>query len=353
MDTGKRSYHFMDVLRLLSMVAIVFYHMVIQLGITGIRQIEATRVFYANKNMHIATVGVGLFFLLSGAGLMLAYGKDAKFSAVSFFKRRFFKILIPFYLVYAYRILLGVLCTGKKLAVFFPPERTPWRFIFTILGVDTYLSNFGVETYSLGIGEWFLGCLLLMYLLFPLLRWCMIRKPHLMGIAAVIYLLVTVFTYSMTPYADVAPFINFTVKIFDFVAGMYLGMIRFRIPKWMLPLCLAVQAFYIFYPAYLSTPECLNIALQFLSAFVLFRFLEPVFEKLPHFMKAVRFLCGFTYPYFLVHHLVIDLLTSRLVGLPTTNADLALLFLSEILVTSLLVLPLRAMHERILKKVRS
>ena len=127
MGSEKRSYSFMDVLRLLSMAAIVFYHMVIQLGITGIRQMEATRVFYANKNMHIATVGVGLFFLLSGAGLMLAYGKDKTFSVRSFFSRRFFKILIPFYLVYGYRILLGVLCTGKKLAVFFPPERAPRR----------------------------------------------------------------------------------------------------------------------------------------------------------------------------------------------------------------------------------
>ena len=40
--------------------------------------------------------------------------------------------------------------------------------MFSVLGLDGYLLPLGANFYK--IGEWFLGCLLLIYLLFPLLR---------------------------------------------------------------------------------------------------------------------------------------------------------------------------------------
>ena len=43
-----------------------------------------------------------------------------------------------------------------------------WKLVFSVLGLDGYLLPLGANFYK--IGEWFLGCLLLIYLLFPLLR---------------------------------------------------------------------------------------------------------------------------------------------------------------------------------------
>ena len=45
-----------------------------------------------------------------------------------------------------------------------------WRVIFSLLGLDGYLTPVTVTFYK--IGEWFLGVILILYLVFPLLLWC-------------------------------------------------------------------------------------------------------------------------------------------------------------------------------------
>ena len=37
------------------------------------------------------------------------------------------------------------------------------------MGIDEYLSANGIGTFSLGVGEWFLGCIILCYLVYPFL----------------------------------------------------------------------------------------------------------------------------------------------------------------------------------------
>ena len=55
-----KRYNFMNVLRVLSMFFIVFYHMLITLYIDGIRQLDSINFLFENSNMHIAKIGVGL-----------------------------------------------------------------------------------------------------------------------------------------------------------------------------------------------------------------------------------------------------------------------------------------------------
>ena len=63
-----------------------------------------------------------------------------------------------------------------------------WKYIYTIIGMDGYLSTYHIETFY-RVGEWFVGFILLYYLIFPFLRFCILKRPILLAIvSAVIYI---------------------------------------------------------------------------------------------------------------------------------------------------------------------
>ena len=49
----------------------------------------------------------------------------------------------------------------------------PWKLLLSIVGVDGYFQSFTPTFYK--IGEWYLGCILFLYAVFPVL-WRMIRR---------------------------------------------------------------------------------------------------------------------------------------------------------------------------------
>ncbi len=326
----------MDVLRLLSMAGIVYYHMVVALYLKGIRQLESVSPLYENSNMHIAKVCVGLFFMMSGAGLMLSVKDKEHFSLKDYYKKRFVKILIPFYVVYVLYLVTFICLTGETLSSIYDRDVHPVSFIFTLLGMDSYLSSFGVPTYALGIGEWFLGALVMMYIIFPLLRWALLKNKWITLLVAVIYYAVILITYPNMSYALTNPgFVNFTVKVFDFFLGMFLVLILEKIPKrTSFAICFCIFLFFLICPKRLPVDDSLMILIQITSIFLMFNALECFFAKVPKIMKVITVLCSYTYVFFLVHHVIIDYMTLQVVGLPFTNFDILKLFACEFLVIS-------------------
>lgn len=87
-----------------------------------------------------------------------------------------------------------------------------WRYIFSILGIDGYIANWGVQTFFL-VGEWFLGYIIIIYIIFPILRKGVNEYPLLLAIiTAVLYILSIVLGAK-----DVSLF----VKLPEFLFGMY------------------------------------------------------------------------------------------------------------------------------------
>ena len=339
----KKRYNFMDVIRLLAMVGIVYYHMIFALYQSGIRQLESVRVLFANCNMHVATVGVGLFFMISGAGLMLSTQKAEHLDFKAYYFKRFIRILVPFYLVYALWLVTFLLLTGENFSNVYASKAPVPAFIFTLLGMDAYVSSFGIPTFSLGIGEWFLGALVLMYIIFPFLRYILLKNKWIALLGATAYYAVVLLTYKYMPFADTVPgYVNFTVKVYEFFLGMFLIMIIDKIPR-IAALCVSIPVigFYLIYPTYLPFNNDLMILSQNLAFFLLFIGLEGVFEKLPHLMKAVTFLCAYTYEFFLIHHVVISYMTLQKVGIPFANKDILILFIEEFLVIAVLTVAVK------------
>ena len=337
-----KRYNFMSVLRVLSMLTIVFYHMLITLYIYGIRQIDSIRFFFENANMHIAKIGVCLFFMLSGCGLMLG-SKDKKLDIKKFFIGRFKKILIPFYIVYVcYFVFLLFTKEISLYNTFGTKEIKPYSFIFTLLGMDAYLENFKVPTCSLGIGEWFLGCLILIYILYPLLRMAMLKNKYVtMAVATLYYVLMNVF-YSRIPVFEGVPmYMNMAIKIYDFILGLFLAMVIEDIPKFALYISIVVNLFFVLCPVTLPGVDSYQIPIQCLSIFIIFSFLEKVFDKFSFFMKVIGILAAFSYEYFLVHHIVIVHMTRIGQNTAFSNTFILLLFIAEIILTTILATALK------------
>ena len=340
----KKRYNFMNLLRVLSMFTIVFYHMLITLYIYGIRQLESISFFFENKNMHIAKIGVCLFFMLSGCGLMLgAKDSNKHFSIKDFYIKRFKKILIPFYIVYVcYFIFL--LCIGEMSISnpFGEKKLLPVSFIFTLLGMDAYLENFGVPTCSLGIGEWFLGCLILIYLLYPLLRLAMQKNKYSTIIAATAYyVLINMFYQDIPIFNGVNMYMNMAIKIYDFILGMFLAMVIDDIPKIALFISIPLNLIFVLCPFTLPGIDSFQIPIQCLTIFIICSFLEKALDRANGFMKVVSLLAAYSYEYFLVHHIVIVHMTRLGQNRAFSNLSILLLFIGEMLITTLLAILLK------------
>ena len=335
----------MDVIRLLAMVGIVYYHMVFALYQSGIRQLESVRPLFANYNMHVATVGVGLFFMISGAGLMLSTLNDEHLDLKSYYFKRFKKILIPFYLVYVLWLLSFMLLTHQGLDAVYTNNAPAPAFIFTLLGMDAYVASFHIPTFSLGIGEWFLGALVLMYIVFPVLRWGLKKNKWITLGVMTLYYIVILITYRFMPFKEYVPgYVNFTVKVFEFFLGMFIITVIDKIPKYLaLGISIPVIIFYLVYPKYLPFNNDLMILTQNLAFFMLFLGLEDVFGRLPKVMKGISFLSGYTYEFFLIHHVVITYMTLQHIGVPFSNKDILVLFVSEFLTVAVLTVVVKGL----------
>ncbi|MBQ3794698.1 MAG: acyltransferase [Butyrivibrio sp.] len=348
----KKRYYFMNLLRALSMIAIVFYHMVFTLYLYGIRQHESISFFFSNANMHIAKVGVSLFFILSGCGLMMSSDIDS-FSIKQFYKKRFIKILIPFYVVYVFTFAFHIIAGHLTLPhPFLERHLKPYSFLFTVFGMDAYIDTFKIPTCSLGIGEWFLGCLVLMYALFPILRYIMLKRPKMtMLVATVYYALIISRYYNFKVISTVPMFTNFPIKIYDFILGMFLAIILEKLPKWTALIGLAVNIFFAVFPKELPGIDSYQIVIQSTAAFFAFFGLEHFLEKREKFNAVVSKFCAYSYEYFLIHHIVITYMHENGINTEFSNLDILLLFLAEIALTIALAFCLKFITSRIEKLI--
>ena len=155
----------LDVVRLAALLPVLCYHYCI----------EAARLGFAVPTALIGRgmadwveVGLAWFFLLSGAALCLQW--QGRFDARRYFVGRAAATYPAFWLGFGALFLYGEVLHGNNADI------SRWRVIFSVLGLDGYLAPVTVTFYK--IGEWFLGVILILYLVFPLLLRCMETAAH-------------------------------------------------------------------------------------------------------------------------------------------------------------------------------
>ena len=195
-----------DFIRVIAFLCILLFHFQVETSHFAVfRGIPA--ISSGICEIDLGQLGVSLFFILSGASLMIS---KKPFDTVSFYKKRFFTLFPAYYLVWSGAFLGTLLLSPESL-----DGTPPWTILLTILGLDGYVYSICPNFYK--VGEWFLGCLLLIYLFYPLLRTAMEKHPK---IFLPIVLLIWILLMRFVPTA-LRPDHTFYLRIPEFLIGMY------------------------------------------------------------------------------------------------------------------------------------
>ena len=166
----------LDLVRLAALLPVLCYHFCIEAARSGF----AVPAALIGRGMaDWVEGGLAWFFLLSGAALCLQW--QGRFAWRPYLAGRAAAMYPAFWLGFAVLFLYGEVLHGNN------PDVPRWRVVFSVLGLDGYLAPLTATFYK--IGEWFLGVILLLYLVFPLLLWCMDARARRRGLLAVMLVL--------------------------------------------------------------------------------------------------------------------------------------------------------------------
>lgn len=246
--------------------------------------------------IYIGDFGVSLFFIISGAALMYVY--QDKLELKTFFYKRFKSIYPMFWIAYIIAFLYFFFI-NKGIPVGVPKR----NMIFSILGFDGYLSSLGIHFPNFYIlGEWFLGAIVLLYMIFPVLRWGVQKHPYICAaISAVLYIACAILYHG-----------NFTKSciIFNRIPEMLFGMYFVRYIK-KVNYKMAIISIIVLILNIICKPNW-NSTIQ--TTYVGFAsFLVLVYISTYIACSPIKKICGiigkYSYAIFLVHHVVMQELT--------------------------------------------
>lgn len=243
--------------------------------------------FLLNGRVYVGSLGVSLFFMLSGARLMYTWRGTKKF-----YIRRFQNIFPMFWLAYAVAFMADLLIYKGV------GTDNPLKLIFTALGLDGYLMSRGLLTTGFyKLGEWFLGAILALYLIFPLLHWGVEKKPVLTVVLALVL-------YVLRVKQDQE--ITFYLRIPEMLFGML--FIKYDGEKHAKKLFCASAVLlpiaYVLSVKDVIAPLTLCIALA-MVIFCLFAVIPGASIKHKRVEQLLASGSNLTYPIFLVHHWLI------------------------------------------------
>lgn len=197
--------YYLDVIRATAIIIIIVYHFncaIIDKNITAFHSI-----FYENANISWGVVGVKLFLMVSGAVLMYQYQKHLELK--TFYWKRIKSIFPLFYIAYIIAFISRYFLLHTEI-----PTIPLYRFGFTIAGLDGYLSQF-LPMFNL-VGDWFIGVILIFYVLFPLFKKAVEKKRTMLLGFTVLALLISV---CLKPF-NVSAATGILGNLFPFVFGM-------------------------------------------------------------------------------------------------------------------------------------
>lgn len=285
-EPKKRLFHF-DFIRSIAIILIIIHH-------------YKANIFLKESWNFVSAgdLGVSLFIILSGAGLMLSTLNS--FDLMIYLKHRFFAIYPLFWCSYivSFSILFFV---NNKIHY----NGHPLKFVLTIMGIDGF-TLYTIPNYYL-IGEWFLGFIIISYLIFPILRYCFLRNKIITLIGC---LLLTIILWKLNPIFGMR-YTRFPLtRLMEFVFGMmfiYYYRAPYKIKVVATSLILLLLAFFFdektnsFFRLLLISP-CLFVIISFLS--------EGIKNNL--IIKLFQFVSLHSYAAFLLHHIIIKLFFSKL-----------------------------------------
>ncbi|MCM3492835.1 acyltransferase [Paenibacillus lactis] len=323
----------LDFIRAISVIIIVFYHF--STTLIGYKITSPLSKTWSYANGDISTIGISLFFIISGAALMTTYNK--KYSMKKYLSKRFLSIYPMFWM--AYIIAFLILFYINKTIAHLPNI----NFLWTVIGMDGYML-YRIPTYYI-LGEWFLGCIILLYLLFPILMFFMNKQPTILFIAAGV-----LFIFFVETYGFKMPIIrNFIARIPEFLMGMYfikyiksVKFYQFLIASVVIMLLIFVR---------IDIPGMYKVTIIGISAFfVLFYLAQHISNS--KFRSVLNEISKYSYAVFLTHHVIMMEIIRKFNGMALTAIEALNLFIISCVVISIVSVYLLKISNHVTGRVR-
>lgn len=248
-------------------------------------------------NITLGNYAVSLFLIITGAGLMYAYQEALDIK--EFYIRRVKAIYPVYYIAFIAAFLLNIILMHG-----WDHGAHVWTFLLTVLGIDGWLREV-IPNYAL-VGDELIGCILGIYILFPLLHKAVNKNPHICVAVYTLFFLILEHFYPFTfPKRN-----DVLLRAFEVLLGMYFVKLNrkatwkgFWVSIFLLGIIFVVRIPWI--SVYVLTPVagiCLFIVLLYMS-----RWFEGTKIK-----KAVFTLNQYLFPVFLLHHFLINAILERI-----------------------------------------
>ena len=309
-----------DLIRAISTLAIVLFHYSYAFTQYGVLGSHIDFMMHANGTW--GALFVSLFFMLSGASLYYNWGDrlrgfTGKGGVLDFYKKRFLSIYPMFYIGWSACYLMYVISFD-----FLWNWGGPYKkLLLTLFGVDGYFLYRGLNYYT--IGEWFLGAIIMLYVLYPLLQWGANKLPAVF--TAVIVLLFALNTGrrlipALAAY-NARIIISDNINIITCLLSFWIGILltkagRKLINRTSACISLVLGILIMIMPLPVSTlilspalAVCFYIVLSFVSIFF-----DAHLKKRKTYDTVIGFISKYSYPIFLIHHVTIQKMLQLFTG---------------------------------------
>lgn len=292
---------------------------------------------YTTANGSLGCVGTTVFFVLSGFLLRLKY-KEIK-SVRAFYAKRFLSIYPTFYVAFIVCFLFKAYKYRKLFYI-----GSPYKIIFSILGIDNYLGFYGISTYAL-VGEWFTAVIVAIYLIYPFINF-LYNKSKLL-VAVCVYGL-----YFANVFLKIDPVIvdaSFFSGLGMFVTGIFLTEISgcIREKKWPGILGILISIVIIFVK--LPGPYIIYLHILGIAMFVGLYFVFGEISKFIKNGKIVVFLSTVSYSVYVSHHFILNTLVPKIYPHITANYQYIFIYAGYLIVTLAVSIVLFYVTEYIVK----
>lgn len=286
---------YLDFIRVIAMICIVTFHFNVDLGIHNV--LTSYHVF---SNGIWGIIGVTLFFLISGASLTYVY--DNNMNLKGYYKKRFLSIYPIFWICYIFAY--SVLLLQNHHMIWTIPK---YYYIYSFLGIDGYMQFFSPVNYL--IGEWFLGVIIFLYLLYPFILKIINKRPELfLTVCTMLYIFVLMFNHSHIPIR-----MNLYVSFYTFILGIYIMKYLKNINLKMFIFGLSISLILIMFSHTSETLQLLYGNIIGISMYFVLSFIGMHCNN--YFFKSIiNLLSKYSYIIFLLHHFVIGYVESLFGG---------------------------------------
>ncbi len=298
----------LDILRDIGVIFIFLYHFCIEYInlANGTDPIMPSVNYFANIWARPASL---FLFIISGYALM--YNHENEIPVKDYYLRRFKGLFIPFYIAYTMMFLayfaVNNVAAGSTSPLYF--------FVFTILGVDAMVQEMtgGLGFYL--IGEWFMSCIVICYVVFPLFAKLIKRFKYLVLAILIAWSAFLLFGCNIFPIQVEH---NPLFVLLYFYVGMLLYDLvgRKQISQNIRIICTVISVvIFVFlllagytaiFSVVLNQPFEIICAIWSIAMFIAIRDVDINPEK--KFYRVITYISGISWNIILVHHMIIILL---------------------------------------------